>query len=573
LSKVILLLTLLLITIGLQLLNPQLLSNFLDLAIAGGATSTLLLIACFYTAIALLVQVLSVGTTYFSLEIAWNSTNTLRSDLTAHCLGLDIAFYTSHPPGELIERIDGDVNALSNFFSNFALNILMSMLLIVGVLIVLYFENWQMGAVLTLYCLGAFFVLRRSRNMAIPHARAHRAASATLFGFIEERLRGLEDIRANGGGSYVMLRFFQLARDVYHKGWKAGAFVNGFTAISTATFACGYALALAMGVYLYQKGAISIGTVFLFFQYTILIRTPLEQISQELRDLQTSGASIRRVQELLEIQPIITDGPGDALPAGPLAVDFSAVTFAYDHINPVLQDISFSLAPGKVLGLVGRTGSGKTTISRLLMRLYDVTAGTVRVGDVNVRDTHLNELRQRVALVTQDVQLFQASVRDNVTLFNQTIPDERILDVFQHLGLYTWYATLPAGLDTEISNEKLSVGEAQLLAFARVFLRDPGVLILDEATSHLDPATQQRVGQAMDALLLDRTVIIIAHRLETLHRADDILILEQGHIKEYGSRQALADDASSIYASLLRRGMEANLPLLMEQLSAEEERV
>jgi ATP-binding cassette subfamily B protein len=219
-------------------------------------------------------------------------------------------------------------------------------------------------------------------------------------------------------------------------------------------------------------------------------------------------------------------------------------------------EISLRLAPGRVLGLLGRTGSGKTTIARLLLRLYDPTGGEVRLGGLPVREASLADLRRRVALVTQEVQLFQGTVRDNVTLFDPAIPDERIIAALAGLGLTAWYRALPAGLDTELASGSggLSAGEAQLLAFVRVFLKDPGLVILDEASSRLDPATEALLEEAVGRLLAGRTAIIIAHRLATVARADEILILEGGRISEYGARAELASEPTSRFARLLHTG-------------------
>jgi ATP-binding cassette, subfamily B, bacterial len=224
----------------------------------------------------------------------------------------------------------------------------------------------------------------------------------------------------------------------------------------------------------------------------------------------------------------------------------------------VLKDIELELAPGRVLGLLGRTGSGKTTMARLVFRLFDPVEGAIRLGGVDLREAKVKHLRQRVALVTQDVQLFQATVRDNLTFFDRGISDARIQEVIERLELADWYAALPQGLDTklETGGRGLSAGEAQLLAFTRVFLRDPGLVILDEASSRLDLATEQLIERAVDKLLQERTAIIIAHRLGTVQRADEIMILQDGEIIEHGARLALASEATSRFAHLLETGLE-----------------
>jgi ABC-type multidrug transport system fused ATPase/permease subunit len=232
----------------------------------------------------------------------------------------------------------------------------------------------------------------------------------------------------------------------------------------------------------------------------------------------------------------------------------------------VLRQVSFQLEPGQVLGLLGRTGSGKTTLTRLLFRLYDPNSGSIRLGAngrgsnglLDIRQAGLDNLRQSIGLVTQEVQLFRATVRNNLTFFDKSIPDERILKVIETLGLSDWFGGLPHGLDTELQSggTSLSAGEAQLLAFTRVFLRNPGLIILDEASSRLDPATEQLIERAVDRLLAGRTGIIVAHRLSTVHRADQIMIIEAGRIREFGRYSDLVNDPASRFYQLLQTGLE-----------------
>lgn len=559
--KVVALTALLFGSIGLQLLNPQILRSFIDTATSAGSGTgslqRLLLLAGLFIGVALISQAVSVTATYLSEQVGWTATNLLRRDLARHCLHLDMSFHHGRTPGELIERIDGDINALSAFFSQLVIKIFGSGLLMVGVLVVLFLEDWRIGAALTLFALVALVVLTLSRNFAVESMAADRQAHAMLFGFLEERIAGLDDLRANGAGGYVMRRLYQTMRDVVHLGRRAAMRSSSVWILTMSMFALGYALALGLGAYLYGVGAISIGTVYLFFQYTEMLRRPLEEISEQLKEFQRATASIGRVQELFSVKSTITDGPGATFPSGPLAVEFDRVTFGYGDDAPVLNNISFALAPGTVLGLLGRTGSGKTTLTRLLFRLYDISDGAIRLGGVDLHSAKLHDLRQRIGIVTQDVQLFQATVRDNLTLFDPAISDERIIQALTDLDLLPWLRSLPDGLDTELAsgNSSVSAGEAQLLAFARVFLKDPGLVILDEASSRLDPATEARIERAVDKLLRNRTGIIIAHRLSTVQRADEILLLERGRIVEEGPRAQLADDPDSRFSQLLQAGM------------------
>jgi ATP-binding cassette subfamily B protein len=243
-------------------------------------------------------------------------------------------------------------------------------------------------------------------------------------------------------------------------------------------------------------------------------------------------------------------------------VGFKDMTFAYREDTPVIRNLDLEVPAGEVIGLLGRTGSGKTTLTRLLFRLYDPQGGAVTLDGTDIRTARLSELRGRIGLVTQEVQLFDASIRDNASLFDPAIDDARIIEVLTDLGLGDWLSRQPQGLGTVLrAGGGLSAGEAQLLAFARVFLKDPGLVVLDEASSRLDPATDQMIERALDRLLgadgsgRRRTAIIIAHKLSTVQRADRIAILDQGRLVETGRRTELEADPESAYARLLRTGL------------------
>lgn len=547
---------------ALPLAGPQLLRAFIDHAAQGRSVSFLAGIAAAFLGVSLAHQALSVVVGYVSTHLAWVATNALREQVARHALDLDMSYHDGHSPGELIERTDGDVTALSTFMSSFVVQVAGSTLTLLGVLIVVLLEDWRIGLGMLGFVLVAALVLGKFRDFAVPRATVRREASARLFGEIEERLTGADDLRANGGGSYAVRKFQQALGFFVRASIRASMATRTMWVITAAVFAIGGVLSLAAGTILFQAGAISLGTVYLLFRYTSLVRDPLEQISEQQQIAQEAIAGFTRVQQLLDERPTIRDTGTRTLPAGPLSVAFDDVSFAYHSGSNVLHSIRLDLEPGKVLGLVGRTGSGKTTLTRLLLRLLDPAEGFVRVGDVDLRDVSLESLRQRVALVTQDVQLFGANVRDNLTLFGaHQAGDDRLVELLDDLGLGPWFRALPDGLDTMLGPDGagVSAGEAQLVAFARVFVRDPGVVVLDEATSRLDPLSEQRIERAIDKLLDGRTAIVIAHRLGTLHRADEIVVLDNGRIAEHGPRQALVDTRTSRFAGLLATASEGVL--------------
>jgi ATP-binding cassette subfamily B protein len=551
---------LLLTSIGMQLAGPQILREFIDRAIDGQPVQTLVWFALLFLGMALAIQAINLSETWVAENVGWIATNNLRSDLALHVLQLDPAFHNLHTPGSLIERVDGDVAKLGNFFSRFTVHVLGNAVLGIGVLALMFGIDWRVGGAMTLFTIIAIWVMNALRDVALPHWAADREAHSRLFGFLEERLAGTEDIRSAGATEYVMRLHHERAREIRRKRQKA-AFIGSISySTPVPIFAVGTAVALGFGAWLFRDDRITLGTVFLIYQYTSLLTQPIEQITRQMQDLQQAGASVVRVQELLATERSIEDGPGVAdIAAGQApSVEFRNVTFAYEGDEPVLRDVSFRLEPGTVLGLVGRTGSGKTTITRLLARLNDPTSGAVFIDDVDLRQYRLNDLRQRISLVTQDIQLFRATVRDNLTLFDPAVEDSRILEILNDLGLRRWLDSMPDGLDSMISSSgtSLSAGEAQLLAFARVFLRDPQIVILDEASSRLDPVTERRLEHAIDRLLTGRTGIVIAHRLATVQRADQIMVMAGGRILEYGPRAELMANPDSYFVSMLRTGQD-----------------
>ncbi len=557
-GRFILLAALLFGSIGLRIFAPQIMRRFIDSALAGEALSTLMWTAIAFIGIALIQQAVAVSVTYLGENVAWTATNDLRAELAEHALHLDMKFHNDHTPGELIERIDGDVTELATFFSQFALNLIANGLLLIGILVALFIEDWRAGLAFTVYSVLTIVILGRLKDIAVPHQKARREAEAQIYGFIEEQLAGTEDIRSSGAVDYSIRELFRLQgvklihdRKAHFKRW----IIENAMGFALTT---GNLLAISSGYWLFSAGLVTIGTVYLFVHYINLLEEPFWAMTHEIESFQTIGACVERLTEFRNFKAEVISGDGVEIPSRPLELTFEDVTFSYNSEDTVINGLSFDLKPGSVLGLLGRTGSGKTTLGRLIFRLYDVNAGSIKINGSDLRDAHIETLRRNIAIVTQDVQLFRASIRDNLTFFDRTIPDEKIIATLEELELGDWFQNLPKGLDTELEtgSRSLSAGEAQLLAFTRVFLRNPGLVILDEASSRLDPATEQKLERAIDKLLKDRTAIIIAHRLDTIHRADNVMILDKGKVSEYGNRKELAADSNSRFYQLLQTGME-----------------
>ena len=364
----------------------------------------------------------------------------------------------------MIERLDGDVTALAGFFSEFVIQILGGALLIAGVIVLLFAQDWRVGAAMGVLAVGAAIALHASRNLSVASVALERQSRSDLAGFLEERIGGLDDIRANRGGAHVDAPpgRCRSPRTWNARSQRAGQVWRAVGVLTAAIFRALASLsALSVGVYLFLRGQASVGEVYLFVQYAAMMRDPLNQIGSQLQDVQRARASLNRVVELLVMSPAIIDGPGALGVSGPPALAFRNVDFAYSGGPPVLSEVSFALGAGEVLGVLGRTGAGKTTLIRLLCRLHDPSSGAIDLDGHDIRRATLGQLRRRIGVVTQDVQVFSASVRDNASLFDPSIADARIVGVLDDLGLGPWLARLPAGLDTLLAGALGAFGRAR----------------------------------------------------------------------------------------------------------------
>lgn len=545
---------------ALPLVSPLIVGRVVDRAAAEAPVGELVWWAVGLVAVGLVSQAVAVGVAWFATRTAWQTTNELRLELAEHVLSLDHEFHRSHTAGELVQRIDGDVTAVSDFLAQVVVKVGGAAVTAAGMVVVLGVIDWRIGVAMALYVAAAVALVVRRRDSVVDESSDELGAYARLYGGIEERLAAAEDLRSNGGGAFAVRGFVDhsvacvgtaVARErSYLRVWRE---VN-------MGIASGGVLAIVAGAALVDQGAITVGTAVVVFQYSQLLRRPLEELMDQLQVIQKATGAMRRVLELRAERPSIVDG-GETVPApGALSVELDRVDFEYGDGEPVLTDVTLRLGAGRSLGLVGRTGSGKTTISRLVLRLIEATSGEVRLGGVALADVPLAELRRRVALVPQEVQLVAGTVRDNVSLFDDRVDDAVVLDALARVGLSR---LADAGLDRELgaAGAGLSAGESQLLALARVWLRDPDVVVLDEATARVDPETEARLEAALDELVRGRTVIVIAHRLSTLRHLDEIAVVERGRIVEHDDRAALESDPSTRYAALLRTGAE--LPELL----------
>jgi ABC-type multidrug transport system fused ATPase/permease subunit len=550
--------------------------TIVDTATDGGTTARFVQLALLFLAVAVATQLLAVTVTRYATVTAWGTTNGLRLRLTRHVLGLDHEFHRRHTPGELIQRVDGDVTSVSDFLGQVVPKAVGGALLILGMLGVVGVIDWRLGLGMAIYLGIVVALLVSMRHRAVREASDEMGALARLYGGIEERLTASEDLRANGAGAHAMWRFVEDSSGMLRSSVRRQrAFIRLWWAVQGAV-TVGSVLSLVVSATLVARGTISLGTAFLLFQYVLLMSRPLEDLIHQLETVQKANGAMVRVIDLLGVEATVVDTGTTPPPPGALGVTCRGVSFTYadgqdglDETGPdavatatrgaeqtILHDLDLDIAPGRSVGVVGRTGSGKTTFSRLLLRLVEPTEGTLALGGVPIADIPMAELRRRVALVPQEVELFEGTIRDNVTLFDPAPTDAAVVDALERVGL----RPLAAGIHRALGagGAGLSAGEAQLLALARVWLRQPDLVVLDEATARIDPVTEQRLEAAVAQLIAGRTTLIIAHKLSTLRMVDEVIVFDHGRIVEHDDRSVLAAQGGSRYRHLLELALEVD---------------
>jgi ABC-type multidrug transport system fused ATPase/permease subunit len=472
--------------------------------------------------------------------------------------------------------VDGDITSVSDFLSKVVPKAAGALLLVLGMVIVLGFLDWRLGLGMAIYLAMSVGVVIGSRHRAVSESSDEMNSLARLYGGIEERLTAAEDLRSNGAANHVAWRFVEDSSDALASGVRRErAFLIMWWFVQ-GTVAAGWVIVLILGAILVAGNVITVGTAFLLFQYVLLISRPLEDVVHQLETVQKANGAMVRVIDLLAISPKILDNGSTSPSRGPLSVECRNVNFDYgdagdsatgNHVSHdgdtpttvngqrVLHNVDLRIGAGRSVGIVGRTGSGKTTLSRLVLRLVEAISGDVLIGGVPVADIPLAELRHRVALVPQEVELFAGTIRDNITLFDDTRADAAVVAALRGVGLN---ALADGGIHQSLGAGRagLSAGEAQLLALARVWLRDPDLLVLDEATARVDPQTEQQLEAAIGALMEGRTTLVIAHRLSTLRTVDDIIVFDHGRIVEAGPRSELVEDDDSRFKRLLTLALE-----------------
>lgn len=568
-------LALMVVDAGLVVITPLLTKRVVDDGILRGDVSTVWWLAAAMAVVAIVDAALGVGSGYLSSRIGEGLIFDLRTKVFAHVQRQSLAFFTRTQTGALVSRLNNDVIGAQRAFTSTLSNTVANLISVLVVGATMFTLSWQV----TLLCLLLFPILLVTS----------RWVGAQLAGLTREQMNGNADLgnamteRFNVGGAMLLKLFGRRDEEDVHFAAKAGVvrdvgvrialLTRVFTVAMQLVPALATALVYGVGGWLVIRGHFSLGTLTALGLLLVRLLGPLQSLSNARIDVMTALVSFERVFEVLDLPSLIQERPDAVvLPRNAASLEFDHVAFTYpraDEISlaslesvaraeprstaEVLHDITFSAGPGQMIALVGPSGAGKTTVTHLVARLYDVTGGAVRVGGRDVRDVSLQSLEDAVGYVTQDAHMFHDTVRANLLYARPQASERDIWDALAAAQIDTLVAGLPDGLDTVVGDRgyRLSGGERQRLAIARLLLKAPAIVVLDEATAHLDSESEAAVQRALDAALAERTSLVIAHRLSTVRDADTILVVEDGRIVQSGTHEQLLA-SGGLYADLYR---------------------
>lgn len=525
-------------------------------------------IAGMYVGILLFSFLLEFAQTYIMQWTGQKVMFDLRSQIFRHLQRLHIAFYDRNPVGRLVTRVTSDVDALNEMFTAGVVSIFEDIFVLAGIIAIMLNMSWRLALITFSVLPVIFFATSIFRKLVRDSYRRIRVAIARINAYLQEHVSGI-----------VVLQLFNREKKSYEKFEKINwshmdAFKDAIMAhaVYYPVVEVLSAIAIACVVWLGGKnviqGTVTLGVLVAFMQYAQRFFRPIQDLSEKYNILQSAMASSERIFKLLDTPAEIVSPPAVQAPAGAGRIEFDHVWFAYrtmaqaaeeaarkgeklrpgtadlhhaDEYDWVLRDVSFAIEPGETVAFVGHTGAGKTTIISLLLRFYDVQRGAIRIDGVDIRDMDLAELRRRYGVVLQDPFLFSGTVADNIRLGSRWIQDEAIEDAAEQVNVADFIRSLPGGFTEEVRERgsTLSTGQKQLISFARALAHNPKILILDEATSSVDTETEFRVREALTRMVEGRTSIVIAHRLSTIQRANKIVVMHKGQVREIGSHQQL----------------------------------
>ena len=548
-----------LLNAGVEVHMPRLMASGIDQFMISHAPTAqraagLLQLGQAYMGWVVVAAALTFGVTYGFNQVGQLVVERLRNQLFEHLHRLPMSYFDGNPVGRLVTRVANDTSTLSEFFTGILANLLCDLLKLLVLIAALFVSSPRLTLSLLVLAPGALLASLAFQRINTRVNREIRRLLAQLNAFIQENLQGLPTIKAFTAEATMQQQFDRQNQNYLRVEMRLLYLYMLFRPLFGTISMISMAIILYVGGYQVVSGQISLGTLVLFLFYLKMLFAPLDDLAERFNVLQSAAVSAERIFQILD-SPCESGQEGLRPARARGKVEFVDVHFAYDPAKPVLRGVSFRLEPGQKMALVGATGSGKTTITALLQRIYPLEtggSGRILLDDVDIQDYQVDALRQQLGIIQQDLFLFRASLGHNVTLFRD-LPPEDLQEALRVSRAQRVVEAHPEGLERKLGERgnQLSQGERQLVSFARALAGDPPILILDEATASIDSLTEQAIQEAMNDLLRGRTAILVAHRLSTIQHCDQILLLEQGQVIEQGSHQELMQ-LNGAYAHLVR---------------------
>ncbi|HWV65205.1 ABC transporter ATP-binding protein [Chitinophaga sp.] len=522
-------------------LRPYLIQVTVDKYIAGQLMQMLILVTIVQIGLLLVETVVRFFFSYLTNWLGQSVVKDLRVTVYKKIVHLNLAFFDKTPIGTLTTRTINDIEAINDVFSEGIISIVADLLMIIAILVVMFMEDWR----LTLISLSPFpvlifatYIFKESVNKSFYRVR--NAVSA-LNAFVQEHLTGMVVVQAFTAEKREFARFKHINKEHRKANIDAIFAYSVFFPVVEIILAISLGLMVWWGANKVLNYEVTQGVMIAFIMYLNMLFRPLRMLADKFNTLQMGMVASERVFKVLDNQDYIPDRGHQSAENMKGAITFNNVSFAYVDERYVLKNISFHAKPGDTVAIVGHTGSGKTTIISILNRLYEIQKGSIKIDDIELPAYSLESLRSKIGVVLQDVFLFAGSVYDNITLHNGNISRAKVEEASRLIGIHDFIMQLPGGYDYQVMERgsTLSLGQRQLISFVRALLYDPAILVLDEATSSVDTESEMMIQQAIDKLIADRTAIIIAHRLSTISKADKIIVLDKGEIKEMGTHEEL----------------------------------
>lgn len=549
-KEIVLVLLIMAFGVAVSLLNPLIMESAIDTYIFAGHWEGLLRLIVFALALNILMIITIKIRMYIMAKVCNQILLTIRQELYTHIQTLDFQFFDSRPTGKILARIIGDINSLKDVLSNCVTTLIPDFITICAVAVIMFAKNPVLAAAslastpVMAVCLWLIQVYSHKRW------QIHRKKASNLNAFVHEDFSGMRIIQSFHAEEETRQTFLELVKEHRDSFISAVRLNDAFGSVIDFCWGVGTVMLYFTGIVILGTDKVSIGTFIAFGTYISMFWHPIMNLSNFYTQLITNISGAERVFEIMDARAEITDAKEvTAIPPIAGEVRFDHVTFSYDGSANVLDDISFTIAPGKTIALVGPTGAGKTTIVNLISRFYDVQQGNVFIDGHDVKKVSIESLRTQMGIMTQDNFLFSGTIRDNIRYGKLDATGEEILQAAKAVNAHDFIMKLEKGYDTELSERGggLSAGQKQLLAFARTMVSDPKILILDEATSSIDTQTELLVQAGIEALLKGRTSFVVAHRLSTIQKADCIFYIDDGKILEQGTPAELMEKKGPYY--------------------------